>query len=98
VSSIALATEERSRGEGGFPSSNENFHPVFQICYNTVMTTAEKNKKLGNLVEQKILEFLGDPDAGLELKKSFVTELRKRTAKKQKLISHAQVLRKYGLR
>jgi len=62
------------------------------------MTTAEKNKRLGNLVEQKILEFLGDPDAGLELKKSFVTELRKRTAKKQKLISHAQVLRKYGLR
>src|SRR3989338_1774180 len=62
------------------------------------MTTAEKNKKLGNLVEQKILEFFGDPDAGLDLKRSFVTELRKRMAKKQKLTSHAQVLRKYGLR
>lgn len=62
------------------------------------MTTAERNKKLENLVEQKILEFLGDPDSGLELKKSFVAELRKRMSKSQKLTSHAAVLKKYGLR
>lgn len=66
------------------------------------MTTAQLNKKIENLVdqrvEQKILEFLGDPDEGLELKKSFVLKLRKSMRKKQKLTSHSEVLKKYGLR
>ena len=62
------------------------------------MTTAERNKKLENLVEQKILEFFGDPDAGLELKKSFVVELQKRLNKKQKLTPNSVVARKYGVR
>lgn len=62
------------------------------------MTIVERDRKLGNLVEQKILEFFGDPDAGLELKKSFETELRRRLKKSQKLISHADVLKKYGFR
>ena len=62
------------------------------------MTTAERNKKLEHLVEQKILEFLGDPDSGLELKKGFLSNLRKNMRKAQKLTSHADVLRKYGLR
>lgn len=62
------------------------------------MTTAERNRNLGNLVEQKILEFFGDPDAGLELKKSFVKELQKRLRKRQKLIPHSDVVKKYGLR
>lgn len=61
------------------------------------MTTAERNKELGNLVEQKILEFFGDPDFGLELKKPFISELKKRLKKKQKLFSHSAVLKKYGL-
>ena len=62
------------------------------------MTTAQRNKKLENLVEQKILEFFGDPDAGLELKQTFLDKLRKNMSAKQKLISHAAVLKKYGLR
>ena len=62
------------------------------------MTTAQRNKKLGNLVEQKILEFFGDPDSGLELKKSFVDRLHKNMRTKQKLTSHSAVLKKYGLR
>ena len=62
------------------------------------MTTAQRDKKLENLIERKILEFLGDPDSGLELKKSFVTELRKRLKKKQKLTPLSEVVRKYGLR
>ena len=62
------------------------------------MTTAERDKKLGDLVEQKILEFLGDTDSGLELKKGFLTNLRNRMGKSQKLTSHATVLKKYGLR
>ena len=63
-----------------------------------IMTTAEKNKKLGDLIEQKILEFFGDPDAGLELKPSFVRKLRKNMAKKQKLIPLSVVMKKYGFR
>ena len=62
------------------------------------MTTAEKDKRLGNLIEQKILEFLGDPDAGLELNPDFVRELKKRMAKKQKLIPLSTVMKRYGLR
>ena len=62
------------------------------------MTTAEKNKKLGNLIEQKILEFFGDPDAGLELKPSFLRKLRKNMKNHQKLTPLSVVAKKYGLR
>ncbi|OGG93824.1 hypothetical protein A2609_01080 [Candidatus Kaiserbacteria bacterium RIFOXYD1_FULL_47_14] len=62
------------------------------------MTTAERNKQLGNLIEQKILEFFGDPDAGLELKKSFVIKLRKRMKEKQKFTPLSVVMKKYGIR
>jgi len=66
------------------------------------MTTAQLNKKIENLVdervEQKLLEFLGDPDEGLELKKSFVAELRKRMREKGKTVPLAAVMKKYGLR
>ena len=58
----------------------------------------EQNKKLGDLVEQKILEFFGDPDSGLKLKKGFLNALRTNMRKNQKLTSHADVLKKYGLR
>jgi len=33
---------------------------------------------LDNLIEQKVLEFLGDPDSGLELRSEFKQELKKR--------------------
>lgn len=63
------------------------------------MITVEKNRKLGDLIEQKILEFFGDPDAGLELKPSFLRELKKRMAKKnRKFVSQSVVAKKYGLR
>lgn len=68
------------------------------VIYCLYMTTAQLNKKIENIVEQKILEFLGDPDAGLELKKSLVTELKKRMKNKQKLTPMSVVMRKYGLR
>jgi len=56
------------------------------------------DKKLENLVEQKILEFFGDPDVGLTLKKTFQVALHKRMSKSQKLISHTAVLKQYGVR
>jgi len=62
------------------------------------VATVEHNKKLENLVEQKILEFFGDPDSGLTLKKSFLTMLGKRMRKNQKFTSHTAVLKKYGFR
>ena len=61
------------------------------------MTTAERNKKLENLIERKILEFFGDPDSGLELKKSFALKLRKRMREKQKLTPLSVVAKRHGL-
>jgi len=59
--------------------------------------TDRQQKKLGELIEQKILEFFGDPDHGLRLKKSFADEIRRRMKKRQVLIAHSNVARKYGL-
>ncbi len=67
------------------------------MLYWRSMTTATR-KELENLVEQKILEFFGDPDAGLEIKKSFLDTLRKNMRKSQKMTSHTAVLKKYGIR
>jgi len=51
---------------------------------------------LNNLIEQKILEILGDPDYGLELREDFKRELMKRLSKKSKRISHEEVIKKFG--
>ena len=56
------------------------------------------NKQLDNLIEQKILEFLGDPDSGLSLNRNLLVTLRRNSQRKQKLTSHSSVLKKYGLR
>ena len=69
-----------------------------RLWYSASMTNSERNKKLGNLVELKMLEFFGDPDNGLALKKPFVTALRRRLGKKQKLTSMVDVARRYGIR
>ena len=62
------------------------------------MTTLAR-KEIENIVEQKVLEMLGDPDAGLELRPSFVKDLKRRLNKSpQKYISHTEVMRRYGLR
>ena len=61
------------------------------------MTTAQLNKQIGAIVEQKILEFLGDPDEGLQLKRSFVLKLQKRMKEKHKTIPLSVVMKKYGL-
>jgi len=46
------------------------------------------------LIEQKILEVLGDSDSGLELKDEFKEELRKRLRSSYKKISHEEVLKR----
>ncbi|KKR32363.1 MAG: hypothetical protein UT65_C0002G0009 [Parcubacteria group bacterium GW2011_GWF2_39_8b] len=54
--------------------------------------------KLNYIIEQKILEFFGDPDSFSVVRKDFIKKMKDRlNLKKQKLISHKQVLKKYGL-
>ena len=62
------------------------------------MKSSAHDKGLGKLVEQKILEFFGDPDAGLKLKAPFAATLRKRMNKKQVLVPLSAVAKKYGIR
>lgn len=51
---------------------------------------------LENLIEQKILEILGDPDASLYLKGEFKQELKERIAKRVKRIPHKEVMKRFG--
>ena len=60
--------------------------------------TDKERKELGHLVEQKILDFFGDPDAGLDLKEPFAAELRKRLNQQQKLVPHSEIAAKHGVR
>ena len=48
------------------------------------------------LIEEKILEILGDPDSGLELRDDFKKRLRERLGKPSKRIPHEEVLKKLG--
>ena len=45
------------------------------------------------LIEQKVLEILGDPDSGLELKQEFREELERRLKTTSKRISHEEVVK-----
>lgn len=51
---------------------------------------------LNNLIEQKILEILGDPDYGLELREDFKKEILRRLRCKSKKIAHEEVVKKFG--
>jgi hypothetical protein len=51
---------------------------------------------LDQLIEQKILEMLGDPDSGLELTDGFKSKLRERLGSPSKKIPHEEALKKLG--
>ncbi len=51
---------------------------------------------LSQLIEQKVLEIIGDSDQGLELREEFKQELCKRLQQKAKRLSHAEVVKKFG--
>jgi hypothetical protein len=57
-----------------------------------VMTVGE----IEQIVEQKMLEIIGDPDSGLHLKKKFKTQLEQRLNKPATRISHQEVLKKFA--
>ncbi len=61
------------------------------------MTLEYLNKKIDFLVEKKLNELLGDPDSLLTLDKSFLKKLKTRMNNKSLLVSHNQVLKKYGV-
>jgi hypothetical protein len=48
------------------------------------------------LIEQKVLEILGDPDAGLELRDEFKEGLRNRLKNSSKRTSHEETLKRFG--
>lgn len=49
-----------------------------------------------NLIEQKVLEILGDPDYGLELKEEFKKKIEARIKKNLKRYSHEEVKKRFG--
>ena len=52
--------------------------------------------ELEYLIEQKILEVLGDPDSGLDLKEEFKQELKKRLENPSGRIPHNKVVSRIG--
>jgi len=52
--------------------------------------------ELEYLIEQKILEVLGDPDSGLELKEEFKQELKRRLENPLRRIPHHEVVDRIG--
>ena len=52
--------------------------------------------ELEHLIEQKILEVLGDPDSGLELRDEFKEILKRRLGNPSKRISHQEVVNRVG--
>ena len=53
-------------------------------------------EELENLIEQKIIEILGDLDTNLELRKDFKEELKARLASRLKRASHQEVMKRFG--
>ena len=51
---------------------------------------------LEHLIEQKILEILGDPDSELELREDFKSQLKRRLERPPRRISHEEVAARFG--
>ena len=59
-------------------------------------TTTISKSDIELLIEQKLIELLGDPDSGLEVKTGFLNKLKERLQKKSKRISQKKILEMYG--
>ena len=51
---------------------------------------------LEHLIEQKILEVLGEPDSGLALREDFKQELRRRLQDPSRRLRHEEVVERLG--
>ncbi len=58
-------------------------------------TSLTKNE-IELLIEQKVLELLGDPDSGLQITKAFQEKLTERLKNLSETISHSEILKKYA--
>lgn len=52
--------------------------------------------ELEQFIEQKVVEILGDPDAGLALKPAFRKKLESRLKKSSPRTPHQEVVKKFG--
>ena len=61
------------------------------------MQTATISKsEIELLIEQKLIEFLEDPDSELKFKSDFVRKIKERLKKRSQRISHKKILEMYG--
>jgi hypothetical protein len=51
---------------------------------------------LEELIEQKLLEIVGDTDSGLHLEKGFKEKLERRLRSVSRKVSHNEVLKRFG--
>ena len=54
------------------------------------------SQDLEQLIEHKVLEIIGDPDSGLQLKEEFKVKLQERLKKHSKRTSHKEVLNEFA--
>jgi hypothetical protein len=52
--------------------------------------------ELEGLIEQKIVEVLGDPDSGLELREEFTRELKSRLENPSRRLPHHEIVKRIG--
>jgi len=52
-------------------------------------------KEIELMIEQKVLELLGDPDNGLQLKEEFKKKINKRLKNLSDTTSHSDIMKKY---
>lgn len=53
-------------------------------------------EEIEQIVEQKLLEIIGDPDSGLPLNKKSRTKIEQRLKKPAEKVSHEEVLRRFA--
>ena len=74
--------------------------PVLLACFTSLNSYARVKdlsmEDLEHLIEQKILEILGDPDSGLELRGDFKSQLKRRLERPSRRISHEEVAARFG--
>ena len=68
------------------------------MCYNIHMSKINDItiEDLNQIIEEKVVELLGDPDSGLALKEEFKAELERRLKNPSKKISHAEALKRFA--
>ncbi len=59
-------------------------------------TQSLTKQEIEMMIEQKVLELLGDPDNGLQLKEEFKKKINKRLKNLSDTVSHSEIMKKYA--